>query len=763
MAGETIWFKGYLLDATVHNIDSISHVLYVDLIKADAQTVVQHLTFECIGGTTNGNIDIDSSLSEGMYTIRAYTNYMRNFPEDFFFKKDIKIWQTKTVSKADNQDLAEMTVVADCQFFPEGGNLVENINSRVGFKAVNKWGHGVDIEGNIVDENQDSITFFKSEHLGIGMFNLTPQPNKKYFAKIKKSDGSSITFLLPKAQSKGFVMQIDNVSGKNDIKIYISSSHPQANENAEELVLVGQQRGQICFTARMSNKKNTIPLSISRKNIPDDGIVHVTLFNSAEEPICERLIFIKKQEQQVKLKLTSDKTTYKPREKVLLTLEATDSSGAPIQGNFSLSATDSKQVINSNYESNILTYILLCSDLKGIIEDPAYYFKPKDFTATRHLDLLMMTQGWRRFIWKDVLDEKYPKIDFGVEAGLSITGKVVKYNKKAYPNAQMTLFLKSGDTLPPFLSIGTCDSSGKFGFYNLHFKDTCKVLVQAQKPKGGKNLDILLDQISTPNINKLPYPYYPLGFDEASFTEFLKRASETLEFEKKLKLSQDKMLQTVEIKARKKEKIDTRRIYGANTGRNIKLTDNDCMTYRNAFSIVETLIPGIRVNFSDGEYTVTSRNGTLSFAIDGVMTDNAFIESIQPCEIESIDVLRGPEAAIFGGSGGTAGVVNILTKYGNPDYKGPLPPSQGIVTTNRVGYKIVREFYAPQYNVYKPEHDLPDFRSTLFWHPSVKTDANGKALISFWNSDAQSKIQVNIEGFSNTGRLGVGRLEYMVQ
>ncbi len=765
MAGETMWLKGYLLGATVHNIDSVSGVLYVDLIHSNSQKIVKHLTLQCMGGTTNGDIKLDSTLAEGNYILRGYTHFMQNFSEDFYFKKDIKIWQTKPSSDKDYPNTAELTDVSEFQFFPEGGNLVDNITSRVGFKGTNKWGRGVDISGTIINNNtKDSVTFIKSEHLGMGTFSFMPQPNTTYTAKVKKSDGSVATFNLPQALPQGYVMQVDNISGKKDVKVYISLSNPQPEDKAEDLLLIGQQRGITCFTAKIPNKRKSILVNVPRQDIPDDGILQLTLFNPKGEPACERLVFIKKQEQQVNIKITSDRATYKPREKVTLNIEAIDSSGQPVQGNFSLVATDAKQVAPPQYEGNILSYILLTSDLKGYIEDPAYYFTPKDFKANIHLDYLMMTQGWRRFIWKDVLTEQYPRLNYAVENGLSITGKALRYNKKPSPKAKMTLLLKQKEVKNPLIAVEECDSSGHFAFYNLAFQDTCQVLVQAVKEKGGKGLDILLDTVPIPKVYKPLYPTLPITFDAASLAEFIKRAAESLELERQLQLREDRMLQTVEIKARKVQKTDSRRIYGENTGKTIKLTDADCINYRTVYDIVQAQVAGVQVTFVDGEQVANSRGGKLTFAIDGFITDDAFVSSIFPCDVESIDVLRGADAAIFGlSAGGGSGVVNVLTKSGNPNYTGGSSrPTPGIVTGNRVGYTIAREFYAPQYDVSKPEHDLPDFRSTIHWQPYVKTDKQGKATVTFWNTDAKTKVKVQIEGFSNKGRMGVGKLEYDV-
>ena len=684
---------------------------------------------------------------------------MQNYSDDFFFKKELKIWQNAPTTVSNKQAFDEINALTDCSFFPEGGNMVAKLASRLGFKAVNKFGCGVDVEGLILSDGKDTVALFKSEHLGMGLVSFKPEFGKNYVAKVKTSDGKVMDFKLPKVEENGFVIAIDNISNKNNIKFYVNNSNPQTADKAQDLVVIGQQRGKICFTAKVPNTKSAVTFSVAKQEIPDDGIVQITLFNPDGTPLCERLIFSKKQEQQVILKVKTDKNDYSPREKVTVTVEATDSLGKPVQGNFSLSATDGKQVMTPQYNGNIASYLLLTSDLKGYVEDPAYYFTPKDFAATRHLDLLLMTQGWRRFAWTDVMAGRYPRVDYIVEQGINVIGRAVRPNKKPSPNAQMTIFIQTKNSRKPMIDVGACDSNGRFGFYNFDFSDTCQLLVQAVKEKGGRNLEIVLDTTAFPAISTPKNFLLMAYFDAKPFAEFLKRTAENLEFEKKLRLNEERMLQTVEIKAKKTVKVDSRRIYGK-ADKSIVLTDQDCLLYQTVYDVIRQQVPGVQVTQEDFNFKATSRGAELKFAIDGFITDDAFVNSIRPCEVEAIDVLRGADAAIFGLATGGGGVINILLKTGAA--RAAVVTAPGVLTAKKAGYAIAREFYAPQYDVSKPEHDLPDFRATLHWQPTLKTDATGKATATFWNTDAVTKVQIQVEGFSNMGRVAVGKASYEV-
>ncbi|MBL7818407.1 MAG: TonB-dependent receptor plug domain-containing protein [Saprospiraceae bacterium] len=772
MAGETMWYKGYLFDAATHNIDSVSRVLYVDLIDPSVGKVLMHQILKCEKGMTDGSFKLPDTLSENIYTLRAYTNYMRNFSEDWFFQKPVKVWQGSVKSRA---DYTQMTDVADCQFFPEGGYMVNGLEGRMAFKAVNAAGRGLDVEGVLFENDKDTVSAFKSAHLGMGFFYYKPQAGKKYSVKLRRagsleqSNAAEWTYNLPEAQAQGLTLAVDNTTNRTNIKVFINNTHPQSADKVADMVIVAHQRGIPCFTVKLPNTKPNGAVNIPRTMIPDDGIVQITLFDTEGVPRCERLVFVQKN-KTINLKLTADKTEYKPREKVTLLLEATDSLGKPVVGNFSLAATDGAQVLGDKNGENLMSYLFLSSDLngkdavlRGVVEEPAYYFDKTQKAATRDLDVLMMTQGWRRFVWQDILSEKLPKLPFPIEQGLSVTGKAVRPNGKITSKPINITFMIGKVDKKPILQLATADSLGQFGFYNLDFTDTTSVFVQAVKEKGLGVLNVTLDKVTRPQVAVTKIPFNTLFFDAQAFADFLKTTRETLEFEKKLQLNKEKMLETVEVKAKKKEPLDERRIYNR-ASNTIDMKEINCGSYFSILDIIQGRVPGVQIMGMGADAQVIIRGGSsVNFRLDGMPVDLETIQTIPVCDIEAIDILKGPDAAIFGLTGGD-GVIAVLTKRGNPnyDYSNDSSPV-GIVVQKRQGYTPRREFYAPRYDESKPEHEFKDFRATLHWQPYVQTDANGKAVVVFWNSDARTKINVVAEGVSKAGRVGVGSCDYWVK
>jgi TonB-dependent Receptor Plug Domain len=776
MAGETIWFKGYLFDATLNNIDSISRILYVDLIDPSEGKIVMHSTLKCEKGMTNGSFLLPENLDEKLYTIRAYTNYMKNFSEDWFFEKSLKIWQGSIKERTEYEQL---TTVSDCSFFPEGGDMVANLECRVAFKAVNAIGKGIDIQGVLLENDVDTITYFKSFYNGMGYFSFTPKLNAKYTAIIKqrslKQEEEKIfpkeanRYILPKVKEKGFKLFVDNLTNKNNIRVFIHNSHPTAKDKSSELIVIAHQRGIPCFKFKGSDSNENIGMNIPRNIIPDDGIVQITLFDSKGKPHCERLIFVYSN-KQINLKIKPDKSEYQTREKVTLQIEATDSVGKPIEGNFSLAATDGSQVLSNRFDENLITYLLLSSDLnganatiKGNIEDPAYYLDKTNKAAIRDLDVLMMTQGWRRFTWDDVLSDSAFTPKFSIEQGLSITGKAIRPNGKISTQPiSVTLFLKE-DGKSNF-SVLTTDSLGQFGLYMLDFKDSTTVFIKAVKDKGLGGLKLLLDKNETPQVKIQKISPNALVYNAESFANFLKTTQETVEFELSLRRSQEKLLKTVEVTAKKKEKIDDRRIYNKPIN-SIDMTQENCASYNNILDFLNGRVAGIQVSQQGFERSVRIRgSGNVNFRLDGMSIGADFINSLSPCDVETIDILKGAEAAIFGSQGG-AGVISILTKRGNPNYDYSKDKSENpanVIVQKITGYTPTREFYAPKYDIAKPEHEFKDFRATLHWQPNITTDKQGKATVTFWNSDAKTKVNVIIEGVSKKGQIGVASCTYNI-
>jgi TonB-dependent SusC/RagA subfamily outer membrane receptor len=749
--GDTLWFKGYLVEAAMHQADSASQVLYVDLIdqKTGRNVALKRVRLE--GGVGHGEITLDAPLPYGAYSIRAYTNWMRNFSEENFFKKDIYIF---------DQEIHPEPVVNDgfdIQFFPEGGQLLSGISGRVAFKAIHSNGLGADVNGFIFDQNNDTIVSFKTEHLGLGRIQFTPEKGRKYTAYVRKKGGELKQFELPAVVDNGYAFLVDNNASVSTMRMLVYNNSPDGKERSVHVV--GHSRGVVAFVAKGNVSSRGLRLNLMKKDLPE-GITHLTLFDDQNRPVCERLVFVD-HGNRLHVKVSMNKNSYKPREKSEVEIMVTDTSGNPVEANLSVAVTDAGQIASQPYESDLVSYLLLSSDLKGFVEQPSYYFDPAQSERRLHLDYLMMTQGWSRFSWQDVMKDSLPAPKRYIEQGITLSGQVKRNNRDVSEKVLLSLFLYS-DSVSTMLAPET-NEMGYFEINNMIFSDSLSARLQGMNKKGNQNLSFLIHLFEPPAVKLVKVPFYPVTVEMEQLKAYLRRAEEYQEIVRKVRASREKLLNEVTIKAKKEVERDSRKIYG-NADASIKITQQMAS---GAFSVMDMLagrVAGVQVVGSGMNASVFIRGnrGEPQFVLDGMPVDKAMITSLNVNDLESIDVLKGASAAIFGSRGGN-GVIAIYTKRGNVNYDYSKEVVPGVLVTSIAGYNTPREFYVPEYAISRQEDARPDFRSTVFWAPMLRTGKDGKVKFSYYSSDAVAPMNIKADVLSTDGRAGSVHHVYSVQ
>ncbi|GAB3889598.1 Plug domain-containing protein [Spirosoma agri] len=760
LTGETIWMKGYIINGNTHYIDTISRVLYVDLIDLTARRVRQRVQLRATNSFAPGQLALPDSLASGTYMLQGYTNYMRNFPEAYFFTK------TLTILRADDTGTTAKSAVSgkqnrlDVQFLPEGGQLIEGVETRVAFKAVNSSGQSQTVQGFVLNTRNDTIVGLTSTHLGMGFFTLNPEVGQRYTAFVRQADGTLTPYQLPAANVQGVTMQVDNVSNNVNIRVYLRHNKTSVDP-AATMTLLAQTRGQVVQIAKVPLAKKGAMVQLPKAEFPE-GIAQLTLFDETNKPVSERLVFINKN-QQINIALSPDKPSYKNRDKVELTITTTNAEGKPVATNLSLATVDARLApeVDSN-SASIVSHLLLSSDLTGVIEQPGYYFDPSHKDRWQQLDLLLMTQGWRRFAWSDVLADSIPRVKYHVERGLSLTGRVVRPNQKSIGSkVKLTFVVSRQDSTRDFLT-GDTDDFGNFGAYDLDFTDTTTVLIQGVKGKANRDLVITLDQLLTPTVTITRVPYNPLEFRRDELAEFIKRTKEYQEIERQIRRNGEVLLQSVTVKAKKYQERDSRTIYGTPDA-TVKFDQMNTAGRLTILDVIQGRIAGVQVTGNGMNARVQIRgaanfSGPIEplFVLDGMPMDLQGIMGISVQDVDRVDVLKGASAAIYGSRGG-GGVISILTKRGSPNYDLTKEAALGTLLAKLPGYAPIREFYAPRYDTKKPEHVRPDYRTTLYWAPLIQTNADGKATISFFTSDAKTELRVRAEGITMSGMPGMSR------
>jgi TonB-dependent SusC/RagA subfamily outer membrane receptor len=628
----------------------------------------------------------------------------------------------------------------DVQFFPESGNLVESLPNKIGIKAVNASGLGEDVIGSIIDNDGQEVTQFSTQHLGIGSFILNPQPGKIYTAKVKYKDGSESTINLPRVLPSGYIITVNSNTENVVAKVLLS---PDLIGNGE-LKLVAQNNGNVYFISKAASQKQIITTSIPKKDLPS-GIIQLTLFSAQNNPVAERLVFVNNVKDRITTKVSTAKESYARKEKVNVNLQA-DFAEKPAQASFSIAVTNTTSVKpDEENESNIFTTLLLTSDLIGYIEKPNYYFLHDDQKTQQDLDNLMITQGWRRILWKNIINNAGPNIRYEPEKSLKISGVVTSYGGKPLPNSKVSLFSSSGG----LFAIDTLsDAQGRFNFDNLIFNDSTKFIVQARTSKNKKSVDIVLDVVSGQVVTKNKNT----GDIEVNVNEalsgYLKQSENYFDdLTKRGILERTILLKEVNIVEKKNPAKNSSNLNGAGNADAI-ITSDQLQTCQVLSQCLQGRVAGLIIR--NGTPYLMRNNGTpMSIVLDGMQMEGDFLDNINPMDIETVEVLKSVgNTAIYGSRGG-GGVLVITTKRGG-GYSSASTFTPGIIPFSPKGYYTPREFYSPKYDA--PDN-RPDYRTTIYWNPNIVTNESGKAAFNYFNSDEPGTYRIIIEGMDMLGNL----------
>ena len=762
-AGETVWFSAYVVAANTHRADTLSRVLHVELLNGHGYVLARR-ELRLDAGLAHGALALPDTLNPDTYQLRAYTGWMRNAGPEFFYSRRLEVWPAAPLAarytgpSATQRQAADARKVAagttqgppDVQFFAEGGNLVAGLETVVAFKATDYAARGLDVDGQVLDAQNQPVASFKSGHLGMGTFAFTPRAGQRYHAVVAPG-GTSVSVPLPAVQPNGYAMHVVSLSS-----VFLLSVR-QRGGSGGPVLLLGQVRGTVAYMAQgQITGEEAFSVRIPKDKFPA-GIVQFTLFDGQGQPLAERLAFAQS-EPALRVSLVPDRASYGPRQPVRLHVAVASPTGQPVATTLSVAVTDAGAVVPA--AETIASNLLLTSDLAGYVENPGYYFQNPTPETAQQLDALLLTQGWRRFAWKIVLADPPPAPEFGLEQTLGVRGQITQPNGKPVPASQITYLQSKPEKR--FLS-ATTDSEGRFLFNGLNSCDTTRLMLQARTARDGHRLLIRLDP--GPPVPNRRLPALPLQ-PPAGLADALRRSQAQHGAEVKLQFDTTKtiMLGGVTVKGRKAAVADDpRRLYPTGAATVLRMDDLGMASAgATALQMLQGRVPGVSVTGANDNMQVQIRGATsLSgsepyFLLDGVPVTLDVLANYPASEVESIEILKGGQAAIFG-SRGAGGVVAVYTRRGSPRYNAASQSSPGVLALRLPGYYCGREFYVPRYDLPATKREHPDLRqATLYWNPSVRTNAAGEADLTFFTSDAKGSFRFSAEGISGAGQPAVG-------
>ena len=636
------------------------------------------------------------------------------------------------------------------QFMPEGGNLIAGIPQTIAFKAIGTDGKSVDIEGFVSNAADERICEIQSRHKGMGLFVLTARAGEKYTATITSARGVTRTFVLPEALASGCAIQVKHSVG-NSILMKVSTT---PDLPISQLVAVVQSRGMVEAVIEDVSRVTRIPLSKLLGGIAQISIID----KQSKQVVAERLVFVDS-DKVATADISSNLRRFSPREKISLDMRIRNSAGRPVTGNFVVSVTDAEAVKLDPASENIFSYLLLSSDLRGNIEKPGEYFDKTSAEHREHLDLIMLTNGWRRYDISKILKGEFPELRYKVENTQRITGSVSGVIGKAKDPSVM--IFQKGNKMHGIFPL---NKSNRFEITGIDAPDTAQYYIQALNRKGhSRSVLIHVDPETYPSTSiPLSRPYYKRY--KPSVTEtMLTGAKESYYNDGGMRVIDiDAIVVTAkrEIQYSYSSVIDSFNSLSGDLTRYASIYDA-----LQRFRQLEVIGTEVRVRKKGSKMTslITESDGIVEVAEEPLPDDDERVPAVlingTEADINALDLYALEEVTRLAyidadestgiASNGQNGVIvmevrdiNRTTSTGN----------ESIAKVMVAGYCKPVEFYAPRYDIPTKERKR-DLRTTIAWNPNLRSNKDGSASMSFWSADRRNDYNVVLEGITDEGEL----------
>ena len=805
IAGDTVWLRAHCVDAATLTPARDSRYLYVELHDGSG-ALVRRIKILRRDGIYAGYLPLPDDAT-GDYALCAYTLFMRNLPEDYLFRKPLRVGGLRDAGKSPREERRRERF--DVSFFPEGGYLVNGHPCRVGFKALGDDGRPRFSEGWLLDDKGHFIDSLRTRHAGIGSVEFPPRAGRRYVAEFPDREGRLHRFELPEAEDYTFVLRVDPTDST-----FVVSIRSGRNWLPRGLRLVVHRCGTQCYNKAWDPLVPT--LTFRREELPE-GLFQVLLLDEATgKALSERLVFNPGGELTAPATISASREPGR-RRKVTLDIAVRTPDGRPAKGDFSIAVTD-RSAVPPRTAGDIYSTLVLSSELRGVIEEPDYYFDAQHADAAQALDELLLTQGWRRYDVPKLLRGEYEEPHDPLEAGQEIAGRVVpgndaRFQKRIDSYSVQLLIPRSG-----FATQTRIRPDGTFSLSGFDFPDsTTFVLRAARKGSEVDNLPIEVTPDSFPAFSRLPKPRI---FDP----RYADRALEYIDWRGSADI-RNVLFDPIRVTHRAEESLSPEQRLATRSWSDEEIRESGAMTlldfiqrmpgmyvvgqrvwYRGkqpAFMVdgVIEYTPKMLMNYGrteggkydkskeelqdelsrkqhndrginfgpkrilvpshPGENPIHTYQGTPLNR--GLGHDTQYTEeydALPAClstplvQIKRVSIIEGANAAYWGVNV-RDGVIAITLKKGKEleeAYAGMESESVRLITP--LGYQTPAEFYSPSYETEQSRRsDVPDFRTTLYWDPAVQLDSDGQAQVEFFSSDATVDYEAIVEGVTDDGEI----------
>ena len=753
--GQTIWYKAYLMTGLQPSL--ISKNFYIDWYDDEGRLLNSTVT-PVVYSFSSGSFTIPETYTGKFVRAVAYTRWMRNFDRAYFYEQAFEI--ISAASRIENNDPAGRETRA--QFLPESGTFLANKLNVIAFKAIDHSGRPAAISGVVKNSNGDSILSFKSSHDGMGKFQFKAAGGESYSVLWTDPSGHTYQSNLPIPEASAVSLLLE--PGRSN-RIFHIQRTGEAPDRMKQLTLVGQMNGILLFQAKVDlSEKESVTGSLPVGKMAT-GVLQLTVFDADLRPLCERIVFVRNEDYLLKATLQVDSLNTNKRGRNVLEIHLNDTTYA----NLSISVTDAH--LDHFPQDNILTQLLLKGDLPGNVYRPGYYFSSNADSVLDHLDLVMLTNGWRRYNWDEILHHPLPVLKYARDSGYaSIDGKIanftLKTNRKA---ASINLIFVAKDSSNSMISLPIRED-GSFSSRNVMLFDTTRVYFQLHGLKNIAPKDVFIENDLFKTDATIDSPRSSSEFDTTGrnpFQALVERQTRSAHKYQTLKEVTVRSKQASRLK-----ELDLKYAKGIFTGDATAAFDMSSLenaSHRSSiFDFLSGKVPGLEVGGTNGgtatEGVVEYRRGTPVFYLDERVISTSELVNINLDNVAYIKVFSPPFAGGLNGSTGeiaSGAAIAIYTKQGQNGEPGRMDfKSNGMEYKLIAGYAPSKQFYEPAYPEKWEPGDPEDLRSTLLWNPWITLDKKNQTVkIVFYNNDAASSFRVIIEGMDGTGRLvHIGKL-----
>ncbi|MBL7702061.1 MAG: hypothetical protein JNM14_07410 [Ferruginibacter sp.] len=753
LPGETIWFKAYTFEENLPSERSTN--LYVALYDEYGKLLQQRIS-PLFKGTSDGHFDIPDSLPSSQLICRAYTAWMLNFDTTMLFSRAIKIIGNK------NDSIIKSGKTVSLHFFAEGGDVIEGVVNTIAFKANYNDGSPFFTDGVIKKQETGEVMMpLTIMHDGMGKFDLEFQPGNRYYAEWLDNTGVKMQTMLPDAKPTGVSLK---VSVQKD-RLYFNLQNKTGTDSLHIVMYMYQKVFYKTNIAVKAGEPFTAMVPVS--GLPS-GTMQLTVFDAGWNPVAERVAFINNNNFTINAAANTVEINTGKRNKNVLEILVADT----VPANMSLSITDAD--MNNEIASNtIVSDFLLKGDVKGYIHNPAFYFTNNaDASLKSKLDLVMLTHGWRRYNWTDMMVQKTPAVKFLPDEYLGVYGQITKTVMDTMRKDEtVNLVVKTADSASYFYSIKP-ERTGILKQTGLVFYDSARIYFSFNKNK------VINNQIAFSKFNftkPLLHPisnYKDLLIKDAAVADFDTHASlyqYYLTSDSIKKFNKEQTLKSVVVKSRARRtnwqndplvKMDERYASGMFTGGATGyafdvLHDEKAWTKPDIYNYIRGTMPSLLIgnfNLTNGR-SLTYNGKTVLIYIDEHEMTTSDLENLSLSQVAYIKLIpyflgSGPEA----GGAGLQPALSVYTRKGD-DLIDRRPTDKDLGMVKIAGYSPFKEFYSPDYSQSNTE-TATDARTTLIWVPYILTDKNNRKVpVTFYNNDFTKRMRVILEGINDEGKM----------